>query len=178
MARTAPLAGLAAALLVLTSCSSTPEASLEPDALLDVLCGLHEQQRDLSGYELASEDDENALWRAQVVLSTRLPPEIEEAIDHADFAVRELIVGNEPTEENVEEGRAVVDEACEDADPVEPDADLYVDLACLMDEEPSDVGPRGTTTLLVSSQVLDGTFDEDATDEAIDGLVAELCSPD
>jgi hypothetical protein len=157
MSRTAPAAGLAAALLVLTSCSSAPDASLEPDVLTRVLCGLHHQQRDLSGLELASDDDQNALWQAQVDLSTHLSPEIAKGIDRADFSVRDLLVGNEPDEENVEEGRSQVDDACADVDEVRPDAALLAGTGCLFVAEGGDVWADGQD-LVTAAAVLDDSY--------------------
>ncbi len=157
MSRTAPVAALPAALLVLTSCSGTPEPSLEPGVLTRVLCGLHHQQRDVSGLELASDDDQNALWRAQVDLSTLLAPEITEGIDRADFSVRDLLVGNEPDEENVEESRSQVDHACADVDEVAPDAALLAGTGCLFVAEGGEAWYRGRD-LVTAAGVLDDRY--------------------
>jgi hypothetical protein len=168
MSPAVPVAGLAAALLVLTSCSSTPEASLEPDVLTRALCGLHHQQRDLSGLELASDDEQNALWQAQVDLSTHLSPEIAEGIDRADFSVRDLLVGNEPDEENVEEGRSQVDDACADVDEVEPDAALLAGIGCLFVAEGGEVWTDGQDLVAAAGVLDDGDADLAEAAEADD----------
>lgn len=177
MSRTAPVAGLAAALLVLTSCSSAPEASLEPEVLTRVLCGLHQQQRDVSGMELASDDDQNALWQAQVALSTHLSPAIADGIDRADFSVRDLLVGNEPDEENVEEGRSQVDDACADVDEVAPDAELYAGIGCLFVAEGGAAWGDGQD-LAVAAGVLDDGYDDlaEAAGEDDSGPLVDACA--
>ncbi|UMG93232.1 hypothetical protein [Nocardioides sp. TF02-7] len=155
-----------------------PDPSLDPAALLPVLCGLHEEQRDLSGYELASDDDHNALWDLQVVVSSRLSPEVAEAVDHADFAVGELDVGNEPNEESVEEGRSVVDDACAGVDGVEPDAGLFAGTGCLAARAVTTVeGARGSRAVwrtyvwFRAAAALDDEHDETArlAEEALYG---------
>lgn len=177
MSRSAPVAGLAAALLVLTSCSGTPEASLEPEVLTRVLCGLHQQQRDVSGMELASDDDQNTLWQAQVALSTHLSPAIADGIDRADFSVRDLLVGNEPDEENVEEGRSQVNDACADVDEVAPDAELYAGIGCLFVAEGGAVWGDGQD-LAIAAGVLDDTYDDLAKAAGQDdsGPLADACA--
>lgn len=177
MSGTAPTAGLAAVLLVLTSCSSTPTASLEPDVLTRVLCGLHHQQRDLTGMQLASEDDQNALWQAQVSLSTHLSPEIADGIDRADFSVGDLLVGNEPDEENVEEGRSQVDDACADVDEVEPDAALLAGIGCLFVAEGGAAWGDGQDLVTAAGVLDDGYDDLAAAAEADDsGPLVDACA--
>ncbi len=113
----------------------TSDAGPGPDDLLAIFCGLHEYQQDVSGYDLASEDDQNDLWALQVNLASGLDPKIVDAMDRADFAVRELLVGNEPNEEVIAESREVFDEECADVTAVDPDPDLYATAGCRVAEE-------------------------------------------
>lgn len=121
--------------LVVRSGGEPDRVGLAEADVLRVVCGIHEEQRGLSGYELASEDDQRPVWDAEVALSARLSKEIVDAVDRADFAVRELDVGNEPTEENVEAGREVLDDACQDVEGIEPAGSVFARLGCLMVEE-------------------------------------------
>lgn len=159
------IAALIGGTVLLRSDRDAPErVTLAEADVLRVVCGIHDEQRDLSGYELASEDDERPLWDAEVALSYRLSSEIIEALDRADFAVRELDVGNEPTEENVEAGRAVLDEKCQDVDAIEPGGAVLARLGCLMVEEfravPDSDSYPPFTTLFEAAATFDPEYDD------------------